>query len=144
MCYKTTTSLPLSKEPSMQPLIIAVGVVLALTIGAQAPSAAGDAKVSTIEALYTGKDRFKGQRIQITGKVVKVNNGIMGRNFIHIQDGTGPAGANDLTVTTHDVVHVGDQVVVTGLVTVARDFGAGYSYPLILEDATVSISSTGR
>jgi hypothetical protein len=124
----------------MNPLIIAAGLVLAWTIGMAAPSDAGDAKVSTIEALYAGKDRLKGQRVQISGKVVKVNNGIMGKNFIHIQDGTGRADANDLTVTTQDVLHVGDRVVVTGLVTLDRDFGAGYSYPLILEEATVSIS----
>jgi hypothetical protein len=43
-----------------------------------------------------------------------------------------------LTVTTQDVVKVGDQVTVTGLVTLNRDFGAGYSYPLILEEATVT------
>ncbi len=128
----------------MSPLITAVGMVLAWTIGMAAPSLAGDINVLTIEKLYAGKDRLKGQRIQISGKVVKVNNGIMGKNFIHIQDGTGPAGTNDLTVTTQDVVHVGDRVVVTGLVTVARDFGAGYSYPLILEEATVSVSETGH
>jgi len=64
----------------------------------------------------------------------------MGKNFVHIQDGTGSAGTNDLTITTQDVVRVGDQVVATGVVTVARDFGAGYSYPLILEEASVTSS----
>lgn len=128
----------------MKPVIIAAGIVLAWTTGVALPSDAGDAKVSTIEALYAGKDRLKGQRIQIHGKVVKVNNGIMGKNFVHIQDGTGAAGTNDLTVTTQDVVHVGDQVMATGLVTVARDFGAGYSYPLILEEATVSPANAGH
>jgi hypothetical protein len=126
----------------MTSLIIMVGTVLVWTLGMAAPSGAGETDVLTIQALYAGKDRLKGQRVQINGKVVKVNNGIMGKNFVHIQDGTGSTGANDLTVTTQDAVHVGDQVVVTGLVTVARDFGAGYSYPLILEDATVSLSKT--
>ncbi len=99
---------------------------------------AADTAIKTIEALYAGKDQLKGQRIQIKGKVVKVNAGIMGKNFFHIQDGSGKTGSNDLTVTTQQEVHVGDTVVVTGLVTINRDFGAGYSYPLILEEATVA------
>jgi RecJ-like exonuclease len=98
---------------------------------------AGDTKVSNIETLFAQKDKLSGQRVQISGKVVKVNNGIMGKNFFHVQDGSGKSGANDLTVTTQDVVKVGDQVTVTGVVTVNRDFGAGYSYPLIVEEATV-------
>ncbi len=128
----------------MKPLIIVAGTVLVWTLGIAAPSGAGDANIVTIQALYAGKDRFKGQQIRINGKVVKVNNGIMGKNFVHIQDGTGSAGANDLTITTQDVVHVGDRVVVTGVVTIDRDFGAGYSYPLILEEATVARSDAGH
>ncbi len=115
-----------------------VGLLFAWMLAAAPPVLSGDAKVSTVETLYAQKDRLSGKRIQISGKVVKVNNGIMGKNFFHLQDGSGKAGANDLTVTTQDTVHVGDQVVVTGLVTVNRDFGAGYSYPLILEEATVT------
>jgi hypothetical protein len=117
--------------------IFAAGLLLVWVVGTAAPVAAGDAKVASIEALFAQKDRLSGQRIQITGKVVKVNNGIMGKNFLHIQDGTGTAGTNDLTVTTQDVARVGDQVVVTGVVSVNRDFGAGYSYPLIIEEAAV-------
>lgn len=122
----------------MNHLVVASALLFALIIGAT-PSVAGDIAVSTnIETLYAGKDRLNGQRIRISGKVVKVNNGIMGKNFFHLQDGTGKAGANDLTVTTLDMVKVGDNVVVTGLVAVNRDFGAGYTYPLILEEASVS------
>lgn len=123
----------------MNYLMIAGGLLFALVMAAT-PSVAGDTAVSNIETLYAGKDRFNGKRIRISGKVVKVNNGIMGKNFFHLQDGTGKTGMNDLTVTTLDVVHVGDNVVVTGLVAVNRDFGAGYSYPLILEEASVSAS----
>jgi RecJ-like exonuclease len=102
------------------------------------PVVAVDAKASTVETLYAQKDALSGKRVQVSGKVVKVNNGIMGKNFFHLQDGSGKAGTNDLTVTTQETVHVGDQVVVTGLVAVNRDFGAGYSYPLIVEEATVT------
>jgi hypothetical protein len=120
--------------------MIGVGLLFAWMTGAAVPAMAGDAKVSTVETLYAKKDQLSGKRIQISGKVVKVNNGIMGKNFFHLQDGSGKSPANDLTVTTQDVVKVGDQVTVTGLVTVNRDFGAGYSYPLILEEATVTPS----
>jgi hypothetical protein len=124
-------------------LLIAV-VVLAVWLDPwAAPVSAGDAKINTIEGLYASKEKLKGQRIQVKGKVVKVNTGIMGKNFFHIQDGSGKAGANDLTVTTQQDVHVGDDVLVTGLVTLNRDFGAGYSYPLILEEATVE-KAVGR
>jgi hypothetical protein len=118
--------------------MVGAGLLLALVIGTAGPIGAGDAKVLSIEALFAQKDRLSGQRVQVAGKVVKVNTGIMGKNFLHIQDGTGAAGANDLTVTTQDVARVGDQVVVTGVVTVNRDFGAGYSYPLILEEGAVA------
>ena len=123
----------------MTHLVIAAGLLFGFVMGA-IPSVAADTAVSTIETLYAGQDRLKGQRIRISGRIVKVNNGIMGKNFFHLQDGTGKAGTNDLTVTTLDTVHVGDNVVVTGLVAVNRDFGAGYAYPLILEEASVSSS----
>ncbi|MEO5657251.1 MAG: OB-fold nucleic acid binding domain-containing protein [Nitrospiria bacterium] len=122
----------------MKRAVIGLGLCLIAWIAAPPAAFAGEAKVKSIETLYAGKDTLKGQRIQIKGKVVKVNTGIMGKNFFHLQDGSGKAGNNDLTVTTQDEVRVGDEVVVTGLVTVNRDFGAGYSYPLIVEDATVT------
>lgn len=122
----------------MKRVVIGLGFCLIAWIVAPSPTTAGEATVKNIEALYAGKDTLKGQRIQIKGKVVKVNTGIMGKNFFHLQDGSGNAGNNDLTVTTQDEVRVGDEVVVTGLVTVNRDFGAGYSYPLIVEEATVA------
>jgi hypothetical protein len=63
----------------------------------------------------------------------------MGRNWLHIQDGTGKAegGDNDLTVTTDAMVKKGDIVTVTGTVGVDKDFTAGYQYPVIIEGAKV-------
>jgi hypothetical protein len=81
--------------------------------------------------------------VTVRGTVVKVNNGIMGSNWFHLQDGTGKAsdGTNDLTVTTDAVVTVGDVVTVTGILATKKDFGAGYSYEAIIEKATVHASS---
>jgi len=71
--------------------------------------------------------------------VVKVLNGIMKRNFIHVQDGTGDANTNDLIVTSKQIARVGDQVIISGVVAVNRDFGRGYLYPLLVEDASIVV-----
>jgi hypothetical protein len=63
----------------------------------------------------------------------------MGKNWVHVQDGTGSSGSNDLTATTADTAKVGDTVLVSGKITQNKDFGAGYRYALILEDAKVTV-----
>ncbi len=93
---------------------------------------------TTIEAIFAGKATLTGKPVVVRGKVVKVNNGILGKNWLHIQDGTGAAGSNDLTVTTAAVVNKDDVVVVRGNVATNKDFGAGYSYAVMIEDATVA------
>lgn len=111
------------------------------TIGLASFSAsAADAKVQTVAALNQNKATLAGKTISAQGKVVKVNNGIMGRNFVHVQDGTGDAAAatNNLIVTSKQTAAVGDQVMVSGVVVVNRDFGAGYSYPLLIEEASIT------
>lgn len=91
----------------------------------------------TVADLFAGKDKFAGKQIGVRGKVVKFSPEIMGKNWIHLQDGTGGQGTNDLTVTTKSVVKVGDTVLVTGPVSVGKDFGYGYKYDVIIEDAQV-------
>ena len=63
-----------------------------------------------------------------------------GRNWIHLQDGSGDAtkGTNDITVTSMDGVAMGATVKITGTVHINKDFGAGYSYAIIVEDAKVA------
>jgi hypothetical protein len=94
----------------------------------------------TVAEVYAKKAGLEDKQITVRGKVVKSNPGIMGRNWLHIRDGSGSREAkdDDLTVTTQDVAAVGDVVLVRGVVRLDRDFGAGYSYPVILEDAKVS------
>ena len=96
--------------------------------------------LQTVAAVNQNKAALVGQTIKLQGKVVKVNNGIMGRNFVHVQDGTGDAakGTNNLIVTSKQTAAVGDQVTVSGVVVLNRDFGAGYSYPLLIEDASIT------
>jgi hypothetical protein len=72
--------------------------------------------------------------------VVKYNAAIMGKNWLHIRDGSGTndKADNDITVTTTNAVKLGDIVLVKGNVSMDRDFGAGYRYSVMIEDAAVT------
>ncbi len=91
----------------------------------------------TVAEVFAEKIQLNGKWIEISGEVVKVNNGIMGKNFIHLRDGTGAEGSNDITITSQQTAKVGDKVRIEALVTVDRDFGMGYRYDLILEEAKI-------
>ncbi len=91
----------------------------------------------TIAQIYADKSELSGKTVKVRGKVTKFNPNIMGRNWIHIQDGTGTSDSYDLMITSKDIVRVGDVVVAEGTVAINRDFGAGYSYPVMIEDANV-------
>ena len=62
----------------------------------------------TVAQLYAGKDSLNGKQIKVRGRVVKFNSNIMGKNWLHIKDGSGNTGTNDLTVTTQQNASVGD------------------------------------
>jgi hypothetical protein len=75
----------------------------------------------------------------VKGKVVKVSEGIMGKNWIHLQDGTGDAakGTNKLVTTSQDLPAVGDIVTMKGTIYKDKDFGSGYKYNVIMEKASI-------
>jgi|CXWK01.1.fsa_nt_gi hypothetical protein len=93
----------------------------------------------SIADTWAKRDSLSGKTVIVRGTVVKVNNGILGFNWLHLQDGSGKAsdGTNDLTVTTDALAKVGDVVTVSGTLAVKKDFGAGYAYEAILEKATI-------
>jgi len=94
----------------------------------------------TVAEVFAGKDAFAGTKVTVRGKVVKINAMIMDKNWLHVRDGSGAEGANDLTVTTSgELPQVGATVVVTGQVAIDKDFGMGYQYPVIIEDAEVTV-----
>jgi hypothetical protein len=97
----------------------------------------------TIASLAKGAASLDGKEATISGHVVKENDGIMGRNWIHLQDGSGSAsdGTNDILVTTDGTAKVGDTLVATGTVRTNQDFGSGYAYKFMLETATVRPAS---
>ena len=110
-------------------------------------AATGDIEVekldggSTVEELYARAAELSGQQVTLRGKVVKANFGIMGSNWLHVQDGTGDPEnrTNDLTVTTQQKAAVGDVVIVKGALVTNKDFGAGYRYAVLVEDAKVEV-----
>ena len=92
----------------------------------------------TIEEIFTQSASLGGQNVKVRGQVVKFTANIMGTNWVHIQDGTGSGATADLTVTTSATVAAGDLVVVEGPLTINKDFGAGYKYAAIIENASVT------
>jgi hypothetical protein len=93
----------------------------------------------TVNEVYLQRDTLSGKDVILRGKVVKFSPQIMGKNWLHVQDGTGDKGTSDLTVTTAALAKVGDTVLVKGVLSTNRDFGLGYKYDLIIEDAQVTV-----
>lgn len=91
----------------------------------------------TVADIYSNPSSFVGKTVKVRGKVTKVNNGIMGKNWIHIQDGTESNGKFDLTITTQESVKVGDEITIGGIIAVNKDFGYGYAYEVLLEDGVL-------
>ena len=108
-----------------------------------APAITGIAKADggvTIAELYDGRSTFEGKDVTVRGKVVKSNQGVMKRNWLHLRDGSrSKAGENDLTVTSDGTANVGDTVVVRGKVVLNKDFGFNYRYDVMLEGAKISV-----
>jgi hypothetical protein len=109
------------------------------------PAKIGDLKVPkaagptghTVAGVFADSVKLKDKPVVVNGVVVKINTGIMNKNWIHLQDGTGTVEKkdNDLVFTTLDTVKVGDKVKASGTVRKDKDFGFGYKYATIVEDA---------
>jgi len=95
--------------------------------------------VYTVSELYSKSKRLDKKNVSVRGKVMKVSLGIMGKNWLHIQDGTGEQKNNthDLVVTTQDQPSVDDIVKINGILYRDKDFGSGYKYEVIVEEAQI-------
>jgi hypothetical protein len=93
----------------------------------------------TVSEIFAQKASLNTKSVVLRGKVVKVSSGIMDKNWMHLQDGTGDAGkgTHDLVVTSQDSAAVGDVVTVRGTIYQDKDFGAGYKYSVIMEEASI-------
>ncbi len=96
--------------------------------------------ITSVSDVYKNQKELSGKQIKVSGKVAKFNQNIMGKNWIHIQDGSDFKGNYDLTITSMDVTSVGEIVELTGIITLNKDFGAGYSYAVIMEEAKLETS----
>jgi len=91
----------------------------------------------TIGQLFSDRDSYADKTVLIKGQVTKVNRAIMGKNWVHVQDGTSTDGKFDLTITTQENVNVGDVVTFEGKIVLNKDFGAGYTYDVLMENASL-------
>ena len=126
------------------------GPAAAAPHGAAAPAAATAgpaikvAKASgpearTVAEVIAGKASLKDKAVLVRGQVVKVSSGILGKNWLHLQDGSGSAaaGSNDILVTTKDLAAVGDIISARGTVRTDVTVGPGYAYAVLIEDAAL-------
>ena len=90
----------------------------------------------SLAELYKNKDQYNGKSVIVKGVVVKLNEMIMGKNWIHLQDGTNYQDFNDLTITTEEAIvfSLDDTITFHGTITLNKDFGAGYKYEIIMEE----------
>ena len=123
------------------------GDMAAMHAGVAKTADVGDVKVAkasgpdarTVAEIVARKADLKDKTVVVRGKVVKFTGGVLGKNWIHLRDGSGSAtdGTNDVLVTTTDEAKIGDVVLVKGVVHLDRDFGSGYSYQVLIEEASV-------
>ena len=96
-------------------------------------------KVYKVSELFKDKTALDKKQVTVKGKVVKVSSGIMNRNWIHLQDGSGSRkkGTHNLVITSQELPAVGDVVTMQGTLYKDKDFGSGYKYDVIMEEATI-------
>ncbi len=93
----------------------------------------------SVADIFANKADLSGKEVKVRGKVVRFSPQIMGKNWIHLQDGTDTDGKNDITITTDTMAEVGDTVLVTGVLTTDKDIAHGTVYDVIIEDANVVV-----
>lgn len=94
----------------------------------------------TVAEVFALKNTLNGKKVVVKGKVVKVTEHIMKMNWVHIQDGTGSADKNDhdLVVTTKALPVVGNTITVSGTLLKDKDFGSGYKYEALIDNAEIN------
>ncbi|MCU0976647.1 MAG: hypothetical protein MUC71_10115 [Steroidobacteraceae bacterium] len=132
---------PPAAMPEGHPMVAAP--VQEVDLSGIAPAEGG----KTVADLFAQRTELAGQTVALRGKVVKANANIMGMNWLHVRDGSGAEGTNDITITTSSaspMPAVGDTVLVTGPVVIDKDLGMGYQYPVLIEDATVTVETSAQ
>ncbi len=127
-------------QPAPPPMAVGHGASgmpaqAAVMVKPMAPPAGG----SSIADVWARRTSLAGRTVTVNGTVVKFTGGVLGHNWMHVQDGSGKAadGTNDLTVTTDSMAKVGDVVTVTGTVVIDKDLGSGYAYKVLIEGGKI-------
>lgn len=94
-------------------------------------------KLVTISQLLENKKYYSEKIVKISGRITKYSPSILNQNWIHIEDGTNYAGKFDLTLTTDKTAKVGDNITVVGKISLDKNFGSGYFFDIIMEDAVI-------
>ena len=123
--------------------ILFVGSVKVASSGSEAKvqtassSKGAAAKTYTIKEIFSKKDKLKGQMVKVRGNVVKVSEAIMGHNWVHIKDGTGGEGSDKIIFRSKkQTASVGSTITAQGRFETDVDYGFGYFYPVVVEDAS--------
>jgi hypothetical protein len=103
------------------------------------PKATGP-NAKTVAEIVGNPASLKDKNVVVRGKVVKFTPGVLGKNWVHLQDGSGSEKeqTHDVLVTTQDETKIGDVVIASGTVKTDVDLGSGYSYKVLVEDAKLS------
>jgi hypothetical protein len=117
----------------------APGVGAAPAIANTPVAKARGAEARTVAEAVQGRTKLKDKTVLIRARVVKVNSGIRGKNWLHLQDGSGKAqdGSNDIIVTSKDSAAIGDIVTARGILRTDVTVGPGYAYAVLIEDAVI-------
>jgi len=115
------------------------GIGKAVEVGDVKVAKASGPDARTVAEIITRRTELKDKAVLVRGKVVKFTPEVLGKNWIHLRDGSGSASDNthDVLVTTKDQAKIGDVVVAKGVVHTDRDLGSGYSYKVLVEEATL-------
>ena len=109
-----------------------------LAANVKVPKATGAQAYTVAEIIGKGA-ALKDKNVVLRARVVKFNPAIMGKNWLHVRDGSGSEadGSNDLLVTSADTAKLGDTVLINGTVRADKDFGGGYAFKVMVEGATL-------
>lgn len=131
MAAEPAAPAPVSPHGSMH------GAAPAATVAVGKIDKAKAADGKSVAEVVANKSALKDKSVTIRGQVVKVSNGILGKNWVHLQDGSGSAdkGTNDIVITTSDETAVGQVVNASGVVRTDVNIGSGYKYAVLVENA---------
>lgn len=88
-----------------------------------------------IKEIIEQASALEGKEVQITGECTKLNANIMGRNWIHLKDGS--KDDYDFIITSEQAIPEGHVATLKGTLALNRDFGSGYRYEILIENGTI-------